>query len=246
MPYPDVLKIMLEGQEGIGSIDFSDGDNFGVSGDKAADQYADMQAADLTAYDIVCVMVGTNDIVASTSPSAFAATMEDIANEIVGAGAIPVFGIPPLFSTTNSHRGGEYRAIIARLCADNGYAFADAVGEVGSDYIGMFVDDIHPGHLGSLAIARAFARAIVSTRRQSRPAVIKPDRIYGSRYVMQSDAIPETGYFVNGDYVEKTGTISEAGSASSKYVVMGWIRLTTGTGHTLNTDWVEDRRLTGN
>lgn len=35
------------------------------------------------------------------------------------------------------------------------------------------------------------------------------------------------------------------GSAGSRYTVLGWRRLTTGTGNVLGTDWVEMRVLTG-
>jgi hypothetical protein len=59
-----------------------------------------------------------------------------------------------------------------------------------------------------------------------------------------SSTIPTTGRYVQGWRVNNpTPTVS--GAASSQYVVTGWLRLTTGTGHVLNTDWVELRCLTG-
>lgn len=39
---------------------------------------------------------------------------------------------------------------------------------------------------------------------------------------------------------------SELGSAASKYVIIGWLRLTNGSGNTVNTDWRQMRALTGN
>lgn len=57
-------------------------------------------------------------------------------------------------------------------------------------------------------------------------------------------AMPTTGGWRAGDYVENTAP-AVAGSAGSQYVIHGWKRITTGTDHTLNTDWVEDRGLTG-
>lgn len=56
---------------------------------------------------------------------------------------------------------------------------------------------------------------------------------------------PTSGTFAVGDYVHNSAPV-EAGSASSKYIVFGWKRLTSGSGNVLNTDWFEDRHLTGN
>jgi hypothetical protein len=61
----------------------------------------------------------------------------------------------------------------------------------------------------------------------------------------QSTAVPSTGTWAIGDYVKKSNPV-EAGSAPNKYVIKGWIRVTNGSGNTLNTDWLEDRALTGN
>lgn len=58
-------------------------------------------------------------------------------------------------------------------------------------------------------------------------------------------AMPTVGSWRRGDIVWKWNA-AEAGSASSKYVLLGWIRLVTGSAHVLNTDWVELRTLTGN
>ncbi len=60
-----------------------------------------------------------------------------------------------------------------------------------------------------------------------------------------SVAMPTTGTYAIGDYVKKKVPV-EAGTALSKYVIKGWIRLTDGDAHVLNTDWVTDRALTGN
>lgn len=60
-----------------------------------------------------------------------------------------------------------------------------------------------------------------------------------------SSALPASGKYIKGHFV-RNNTPVELGSASSKYVIYGWIRLTTGSGHVLNTDWLEQRVLTGN
>jgi hypothetical protein len=58
--------------------------------------------------------------------------------------------------------------------------------------------------------------------------------------------IPTTGSYNATDEVINTGTKTEQGVAGSKYIVEKWIRLTTGTTHVLNTDWLAVRMLTGN
>jgi len=59
-----------------------------------------------------------------------------------------------------------------------------------------------------------------------------------------SAALPSTGKYVAGTVVKKPfGAVT--GSGGSQYVVTGWVRLTTGSGHVLNTDWAEMRTLTG-
>lgn len=69
--------------------------------------------------------------------------------------------------------------------------------------------------------------------------VVKLQRDY------DSVAIPSAGTYRTGDYVKKRVPV-QAGTAGSRYVVKGWIRLTDGNAHVLGTDWVEDRALTGN
>jgi hypothetical protein len=58
-------------------------------------------------------------------------------------------------------------------------------------------------------------------------------------------AMPASGAFVAGDFVRKA-VPAEVGTAGSKYMVVGWTRITTGTNHVLGTDWLEERVLTGN
>ena len=60
-----------------------------------------------------------------------------------------------------------------------------------------------------------------------------------------SSAVPTTGTWNQGDFIRKINT-TEAGTAGSKYIVTGWVRATSGSSNTLNTDWFEARVLTGN
>ncbi len=68
-------------------------------------------------------------------------------------------------------------------------------------------------------------------------------RINASTSALSS--VPTSGTWKKGDFVRNTSP-TEAGSAGSKYVVIGWIRITSGSGNVLNTDWVACRCLTGN
>lgn len=53
----------------------------------------------------------------------------------------------------------------------------------------------------------------------------------------QSQTIPSTGRYVEGHFVRH----SDPSIDSDGSYIAGWLRLTTGTGHTLGTDWVEER-----
>lgn len=60
-----------------------------------------------------------------------------------------------------------------------------------------------------------------------------------------ASSVPTSGSWSRGDFV-RNATPSEAGTAGSKYVITGWLRLTSSSNNVLNTDWVATRSLTGN
>lgn len=57
-------------------------------------------------------------------------------------------------------------------------------------------------------------------------------------------SMPTAGTYVQGHFVRNPAP-SVSGSGGSQYVVFGWLRVTTGSAHVLNTDWSELRCLTG-
>lgn len=59
-----------------------------------------------------------------------------------------------------------------------------------------------------------------------------------------SSAMPTSGSYTAGAFVENSNK-QVLGSAGSYYTIFGWNRLTTGSAHVLNTDWVECRCPTG-
>lgn len=57
-------------------------------------------------------------------------------------------------------------------------------------------------------------------------------------------SMPTAGTYAAGDFV-KNSTPAVLGAPGTQYVVRGWLRITNGSAHVLNTDWVQDRALTG-
>lgn len=58
-------------------------------------------------------------------------------------------------------------------------------------------------------------------------------------------AMPSTGSWKQGDFVRNSAPV-EAGVPTAKYVITGWIRVTTGSTNVATTDWLQCRSLTGN
>jgi hypothetical protein len=86
----------------------------------------------------------------------------------------------------------------------------------------------------------------------SRNSIIKIDGDPTSATYGQTVSVPYTYSFsipTTGSYVADTFVYSAnptvLGTAGSQYIITGWVRLTTGSAHVLNTDWVETRSLTG-
>lgn len=62
--------------------------------------------------------------------------------------------------------------------------------------------------------------------------------------MMFASSMPSTGTYVYGHVTEASIPIL-SGSTGSRYLVTKWVRLTTGSGHVLSTDWAEARSFTG-
>lgn len=62
--------------------------------------------------------------------------------------------------------------------------------------------------------------------------------------VTWATAVPASGRYVAGHFV-KAVTPTVSGTAGSRYIIQGWVKLTTGSANVLNTDWSEMRCLTG-
>ena len=59
-----------------------------------------------------------------------------------------------------------------------------------------------------------------------------------------TSAMPTSGTYRIGDYYENSNP-QILGPSGSRYIIMGWMRITAGSNNVLNTDWFECRALTG-
>jgi len=62
--------------------------------------------------------------------------------------------------------------------------------------------------------------------------------------IVSNNAVPSAGTWTAGDFAWNYAPV-EAGGGGSKYIILGWSRVTTGSGNVLNTDWFEAPVLTG-
>ena len=91
----------------------------------------------------------------------------------------------------------------------------------------------------------AMARKVSDLIRRSNQAVNSLVEGRAAALYAAQASYPTSGTWAVGDYVHNSAP-TELGGGGSKYIVYGWKRLTSGSGNVLNTDWFQDRRLTGN
>ena len=97
--------------------------------------------------------------------------------------------------------------------------------------------------IGNVEIVGAYATAAFnkdSTKYAGGTPPNRPARVS----ISWASAMPTSGTYQIGSIVWHTAP-AIAGTAGSRYVINGWRRLTSGSGHVLNTDWAEMRTLTG-
>jgi len=71
-------------------------------------------------------------------------------------------------------------------------------------------------------------------------ATVTVQNVQGEKFSM-----PSSGFYPQNVFIRSTNKY-EYGDVGVKYVVLGWVRLTTGIAHIINTDWRELRVMTGN
>ncbi|OOY15061.1 SGNH/GDSL hydrolase family protein [Thioclava sp. DLFJ4-1] len=255
LPFPDLLPYLIKG---YGYADVTVVQNIAYPGDKAANQATAAASADFSTSDYALVMVGTNDIQAQTSISSFRTSVESIISSVQADGAVPIIGIPPMYSSTaitgagfnalNYALGGRYRTELLRIAAENNLVVADMQSEFGiiDSVRSTTFDNLHPNQLGSVLAARAYAKAILAADSATRVDHIgeSGSALMGGYRVEWRSSLPASGYYRIGDTIINTAP-SVLGTSGSQYIIDRWRRITNGRGNVLNTDWVEARSLTG-
>lgn len=175
LPWPDLLAAAATNLPGIGPLDVA---NYAISGTDSAYWAATLGGLDLGAHSHVLVLIGTNDVQAQTPPATFRANLATIADTIVAAGAVPIFGVFPVFTrndisgvvgvgAAHYEKGGIYRAAVKRFCAQRGYETANVADAFGT-CLGWYNDNIHPTVEGLVPVAKAFAAALCRAVRPRR------------------------------------------------------------------------------
>jgi len=141
------------------------------------------------------------------------------------------------FSTKLFDNQGTGAPKVQYSIASNGFMFGSSTGR-------LFINDVD-------AAAGADSMILSQENLAGRLKVAMPnytggqvDRLDQRRSIKDDAAMPVTGTYEIGDYVRNINR-SVLGTSPNKYVINGWSRITTGSAHVLNTDWVQDRSLTG-
>lgn len=201
LTYGDLLPIAMHGLPGGGDVTVRQ--NLAVSGTTAQDWATpagthDIAQYDFSADDYVLVMLGTNDGQGSRTPAQVTADLATIAASIVADGAVPIFGVPPMWTTTsvtgitgvtttNYNLAQRIRGAIKRWAANTGYQVAEVQAQTGNT-LNWLGDNIHPKAVGQAAIAKAFAKAIARSNGGDHPTT----EVGWSRWI----TVP-TGWYMN-------------------------------------------------
>lgn len=170
--WAEYLPTFLEGQRGITKFEVTNG---AVSGERVDAQLSRMKAKDLTPFDIIMIMIGTNDIQAQTPIATFKSTLQEMITLAKANNRKVIVGIPPMFigrdvtgtgfSTVAYQKGAYYRNVVMKMIADNDLILADTLSELGriglDNHNYVLRDNIHPLPYGEVLLARCFARSII-------------------------------------------------------------------------------------
>jgi lysophospholipase L1-like esterase len=166
------LNKFLVGQKGITKLSIS---NYAVSGNRSSNQLSTMQALDLSGFDMILILIGTNDIQSEIPLDTFKANVQSMITLAKANNRKVIIGIPPMWisetltmvgSDTNAfEKGAAYRSVIMKLVADNDIYIADTMSEIGrigvDNATNTLIENIHPNVLGQVSLARCFARSIL-------------------------------------------------------------------------------------
>jgi lysophospholipase L1-like esterase len=239
-PWPTLIRSAAERLPGVGTLKFDDADNFAVSGATAATQLTIMQATNLTVYDIVIVMLGTNEAAQDISPATYKSNLELMLVEINAANAKMIVGTHPMFGASGGSRSGLIWSTLQKFAAENTVTVADPLSTLSDEFDWMVGDEIHPNVHGSARIASAFGEAIrqeINTPKQAKKVNLDTAYQFGVNSFTSGPSLPTSGARTTGDFHSNTNITFIGGT----HYLKGWLRITTGTGHVLNTDWAEEK-----
>jgi len=221
----DYIKHTLQTVEGFGDLTFenvavpsartSNWVNGGsYSGGGVTINYS-LATEDFSDGQYVLVMLGTNDCQGNVSLSTYITNMTTIANKIVSDGAIPIIGIPPIWSSSigsNSDNIAQYGNRVRNWAIDSGYEVADVRDWFGSN-TDLYFDGIHPEEAGLIQVAGAFVEALKNARNRQSDSefefVVSTFQNSWALYTSVSLNIPSIRMFRKGNTVTLRGGMQD-------------------------------------
>lgn len=173
------LPRMIKGKYGISKVSIN---NQAISGCTLHDQrYYFLTMPNLSNYDYVLVLLGTNDIAVQSNLATFRTDIDMFVSTCATAGVPLIFGLPPLaidstdsgygYQMANIHLGAPYRYAFMQAVANNpnNTYLADVLSEMGiiTGQNEILRDNVHPTHKGAMLIGRSFAKTILNLEKDN-------------------------------------------------------------------------------
>lgn len=214
----DYLGKYLKGQRGITNVNV---DNFAISGATSTSQYSVMQTKMTNAYNVVCILIGTNDIQGQPNINTFKSTISNMIDSASQFNAKVIIGLPPMyishdltqsgFTPSNYQKGIAYRECIKFLASTKGVTLADTITDIGrigiDNAFDILRDNLHPNTYTQITIMKCFARSILNSFSKDLTA---KDLIYD---IAMQDTINLT---LNNSWVNNGGAYSSATASKNK------------------------------
>jgi lysophospholipase L1-like esterase len=163
----DTLVMALQNSPEIGNVEVT---NLGVSGTNSAYWVTQTATMDFSSYDLVLVMVGTNDQQGNISLATYEANLTSIRANIAATNTNMVWGVFPVYTsavqsgitgvtTSNYAYSAGYVHTLWKWIATNGYSYADVRAHFGSN-LAWYSDNIHPSVEGLIAYTAAWTEGV--------------------------------------------------------------------------------------
>lgn len=165
--------------------------------------------------------------------------------DIEATAQLQVIGNSANFPYWNMNR--PINGLLARLAAQDP-AFSQT--GVNASYVGLERPDLGAQMLWGVRASPRQVEGYVTTDGTLNPIWVVLDNFgvqsirVGGQTLTTALSMPASGSWTTGDYVLNRAP-AVTGGGGSQYTILGWRRITTGSGNVLNTDWVEMRCLTG-